>query len=73
VDAPRLSTEDGALLRELRAVWHDRYRITVDQYGAWHAERLTGEQKFTAKDGQSLRPLITEDAIRWNHETWGRD
>jgi hypothetical protein len=40
-----LSTEDASLLYELQRIWHDRYRVDVNEDGVWSAQRLTGTAK----------------------------
>lgn len=68
-----LSTEDASLLYELQRLWHDRYRVDVNEDGVWLAERLTGAVRLTADTGGKLRPLIAQDAIQWNREVFARN
>lgn len=69
-----LSTEDASLLYELQRIWHDRYRVDVNEDGVWSAQRLTGAAKpITADTGYELRPLIAQDAIQWNREVFARN
>ncbi len=69
-----LSTEDASLLYELQRIWHDRYRVDVNEDGVWSAQRLTGTAKpITGGTGYELRPLIAQDAIQWNREVFARN
>lgn len=71
--SPQLSTEDAALLFELQRIWDGKYKIKIDEHdGCWVAERVTGAVMLTADTGHQLRALLTNDAIKWNYEQYGR-
>jgi hypothetical protein len=66
---PNLTTEEATLLRELRSIWHDKYRITAED--AWTAQRIGSTEVITADTGFELRSMLTQDAISWNREIHG--
>jgi hypothetical protein len=71
--SPELSTEDASLLFELQRIWDGKYKIKIDERdGCWVAERVTGAVVITADTGRQLRVLLTNDAIKWNYEQYGR-
>jgi hypothetical protein len=72
-DDSGLPAEDAALLFELQRIWEGKYKIKVDEHdGCWVGERVTGAKVIFADTGGQLRALLTNDAIRWNYEIWGR-
>jgi hypothetical protein len=70
-----LSTEDGALLRELRRIWSGYYTLAVDDDGWWRAERISSYCKgaVSAPNGKLMRQLLVQDSISWHNQVYAKN
>lgn len=61
-----MTSEEAAVLLQLRSIWDDRYTVQLNGNGTWSAKRQgITNRVITAESGRRLRHKISEDYAVW--------